>query len=871
MDAIAQIDGLRAFAFPNDHPAVKCWLDPEHGLIFRIARALELRGDHVARTVVLLPYAQLLPLAQRMWCRAFPDGFAPHFETSRNWATQLGGGVAGPTDITLNIALDTLTAQCLVAQAGSESSRALADLIVEAAHALAPVVAGIPPEDRAAWLNEARSSVAAAPVLSALSVEARATRIALEWAAQSGFVTDVLFSEPMHSHVDALVVVEGLAPDPLHRGLQKVWSAKSIQMPLVADRWLSAVEPDGHVSWHACTDAEDEAQRGCALMLRHIASGRFPLALVSSDRALTRRMRAMLEHAGVAIRDETGWKLSTTRAAAHTMALLGAAKWNASTDTILELLKASPAWSSDAETIERIARKASVSIWHKARVHEAYKVPQLQATLTGVDTLRALFQGVRPLTEWLGLLQEAFDLSGLASTLADDAAGEALGKALWIDGDASLPAALDGKLWSGATMDLADFTAWVNLTLEQAIFQLPYPDNEQVVILPMSQMLSRPFAAVVLAGCDEVRLPLSPDPGGPWSAAQRVALGLPSREEQSLAVREAWSHALQTPNCDVLWRTSDAAGEPLLASPLVLYVQNEQAGGHHALATNPTDDPRTLRHIAPNAQGKPLPVGAGLAVTSLSASTYESLRQCPYRFFALQQLGLSRAEELETDLDKRDFGLWLHAVLEQFHVALASKGQATGAELGAMLDGSSDLVTQQLGLEPEEFLPFMAAWPAVRDGYLKWWGQHQANGAAFESGEVSLMQKVGEVSLRGRVDRVDRLQQGVALVLDYKTESISKTRSRVKDPLEDTQLAFYAALMPDDAIRAAYVNVSERDGTNMVEQKNLLFARDALLQGIDDDMRRIRSGSPLPALGDGPACEYCDARGLCRKDFWGGR
>ena len=28
------------------------------------------------------------------------------------------------------------------------------------------------------------------------------------------------------------------------------------------------------------------------------------------------------------------------------------------------------------------------------------------------------------------------------------------------------------------------------------------------------------------------------------------------------------------------------------------------------------------------------------------------------------------------------------------------------------------------------------------------------------------------------------------------------------------------------------------------------------------------AGEPLPALGEGKACEYCAARGLCRKDFW---
>ena len=118
-------------------------------------------------------------------------------------------------------------------------------------------------------------------------------------------------------------------------------------------------------------------------------------------------------------------------------------------------------------------------------------------------------------------------------------------------------------------MDLSEFTAWVNQALEGASFQPAYPAHEQVVILPMNQMLGRPFAAVVLAGCDEVRLNPSPEPPGAWTPAQRAALGLPSRESLAQVMAQAWQHALQTPLCDVLWRTSDDAGEPLLPSALV--------------------------------------------------------------------------------------------------------------------------------------------------------------------------------------------------------------------------------------------------------------------------------------------------------------
>jgi len=44
--------------------------------------------------------------------------------------------------------------------------------------------------------------------------------------------------------------------------------------------------------------------------------------------------------------------------------------------------------------------------------------------------------------------------------------------------------------------------------------------------------------------------------------------------------------------------------------------------------------------------------------------------------------------------------------------------------------------------------------------------------------------------------------------------------------------------------------------------------RDQLLDGIVDDMTRIADGAELPAMGEGKACDFCVARGLCRKDFW---
>src|SRR3989344_4819115 len=71
-------------------------------------------GAHLARTVVLVPYAQLMPWAQRHWALQFPQGFAPRFETTRNWARQLQVFEPSADDFASDVARDTLTARALL-------------------------------------------------------------------------------------------------------------------------------------------------------------------------------------------------------------------------------------------------------------------------------------------------------------------------------------------------------------------------------------------------------------------------------------------------------------------------------------------------------------------------------------------------------------------------------------------------------------------------------------------------------------------------------------------------------------------------------------------------------------------------------------
>jgi ATP-dependent helicase/nuclease subunit B len=288
-------------------------------------------------------------------------------------------------------------------------------------------------------------------------------------------------------------------------------------------------------------------------------------------------------------------------------------------------------------------------------------------------------------------------------------------------------------------------------------------------------------------------------------------------------------------------------------------------------------EPRIKQALEANPTPRPLPNGSQLPVTRLSASGYSKLRTCPYQFFSLQQLGLKEDDELQETLDKREFGLWLHAVLSHFHEALNNFSEIDSnmpsadvfISYTAMLNIASKAVTSAQNIPDDAFLPWAAMWPKLRDGYVNWLMGHQAAGWTFDQAEVWRELSIGNFGLKlvGQLDRIDVSADGTSMVLDYKTESTSNTTKRLKNPLEDVQLAFYAAVVGADPIEAAYVNISEKESKTYA-QADIDHSRSALIEGILDDMQNISQGKPLPALGEGTACDYCAARGLCRKDFW---
>lgn len=830
----------------------------------RLDRWVEQGGWIASQVVVIVPYAQLMAEARAQWARRHPEGFSPRFETTENWARSLPVPAPEGDELALDVARDVLVAQSLLSRAGlGTQARALASALVSAAHQIAPLAAAQPPAARAAWAEGLRPLLSTGLGAGVLAYEAALARIALEWAAASRYRTDALLGGHAgpaggRAGVESVVVFAGLQDDPLARQLLADWGERAETIALhAADEATAAVTP--HLALHEADHAADEAERAAACVLRHLAAGRRPVAVVAGDRVLTRRIRALLAGAGARLRDETGWRLSTTQVAARLMALLRAWPQDASTDAWLDALKHAPA--VPASVVDSLERQ-----WRRLGVRESRRVPPAadafaQAWLDTLAGWRDRVATARPLTEWLHLLREQLDAWGLSPMLAADEAGQRVMDVLRLDAQAA--AEFEALAPARRRLGAGEFTGWVQEVLESVSF-VPTPAAEpDVVLLPLAQLLGREFAAVVLPGCDESRLDPAPMPPGDWTRSQREALGLPQREHLAQVQRAAWRLALAQPHLDVLWRRSEDGLQPLMPSA---WVQLLRAEHPEAVAADPREHDGLQATATPPAS----PSAPALVPRRLSASAYADLRRCPYRFFALRMLGLAEADELDADLDKRDFGNWLHLVLSHFHQDAEAGPDAAASVRRERLDAAAEQARAALALDEGEFLPFLAAWPRVREAYLRWLTAHEAEGARFAQAEFDLERPLGPVTLVGRVDRRDRLADGGSLLLDYKTESLQSTQARVRDAMEDTQLAFYAALAAEFSTEAtasaAYLNLSENEA-RLVRQPEIDDARRALEAGIVDDLERLATGARLPALGEGTACDWCGARGLCRKDF----
>ena len=205
-----------------------------------------------------------------------------------------------------------------------------------------------------------------------------------------------------------------------------------------------------------------------------------------------------------------------------------------------------------------------------------------------------------------------------------------------------------------------------------------------------------------------------------------------------------------------------------------------------------------------------VPFPGGHAVGGSSVLTSQS--QCPFKAFATARLGAQKWELAEAGLTASERGLLLHEVLHSVWAG-PPKGIRSHAELFTILPHLVSFVEGHVRRVLQQKLP-----PRARESmpkrYLELeetrlidlvteWLRYEAARVPFTVVETE--QKgaaaIAGLSLNLRLDRIDRLNDGSLLVIDYKTGNVDPKAWDLPRP-DDVQLPLYAgfALPPREEL-----------------------------------------------------------------------
>jgi ATP-dependent helicase/nuclease subunit B len=671
---------------------------------------------------------------------------------------------------------------------------------------------------------------------------------------------------------------------------------------------------------------EELAWAAAKTIEQHLIDGKTNLALVAQDRLVARRARALLSRLGPSlnIRDETGWKLSTTRAAAALnswLELIKAPKDGPSAKTLLEFLQnpfldLGKILNRDAEAcIGLIAELEDILVGSKAEsgwktFHLAIEGAQDNAAKTSSAlpsaALFELLQFVRERHhEWLtlkvdcntayALLQSNLRAAGMVQSLERDSAGKQLLEVLKTFD-------LSKTQHQEASIRLSEWLSLLKTVVEGASYQEAGKEAKATLsILPLSSTRMRDFEAVVVVGCDEQQLPAYSEPPLFFSDALNQLLKTSTIAMQFVQQARDLSQLLVScANVDLLWQSKSNNGEPLRPSAWIQRLQNQIEWGATPVQLKKRAFEATPMEMAVAHFEEDLSMPL-----SMSPSAYKALRDCPYRYYVRSLLGLRKNKEFDEGFDASLAGQTLHKLLKRFYQALKTQ-EHINPTLKTNSDQRRVWMEQALSVYSEqEFASLIEGdarvmgtlrdWQKQIPSFVDWQLQRELEGWQYFDGEV----KVGfdlpfqdadgnlkMIRIEGYADRYDVNvdDNKIASVLDYKNQRFERVKVRAEHILDDPQLLIYARAANEGqeshkltghqvkqaewvALKAD-ISKGEQKASRSQEVADMPEMMRQFSVQITEDVEQLWAKKPMQAFAPEGVCQYCEARGICRKGIW---
>ncbi|HHJ16167.1 MAG TPA: Dna2/Cas4 domain-containing protein, partial [Gammaproteobacteria bacterium] len=651
-----------------------------------------------------------------------------------------------------------------------------------------------------------------------------------------------------------------------------------------------------------CADSPEQEAQAIALQVRRwLLDDVRPIAIITEDRRLARRVRAMLEASHIELDDTGGWALSTTSAAAMLERWLESVEEDFACGPLLDVLK-SPfiSFSERIEHLAQVRRLEQDIILHEniarglaryrhhlerrsARLPDWSEPMQraLQQMLNRLDHAAAplvpLLEGTHTAGSYLTALHDSLHELGALPCLAEDAAGQRL-----LDVLDELQQAAG---YSDVPLAWSEFRNWLGRNLEQTSFRLP-PSNSPVCLLTLEQSRLQRFAASIVAGCSRGHLPGPPPAHTFFNQRVRAQLGLPTWSQNVARKLHHFCRVLHGAQQVLLTRHAEQDGEPVAISPWLelldvfyhsAWQQSLEDTELHRLVVHPQAQPASPDTARlPDGETRPAPPApAALQPASWTAYTHQRLIDCPYRYFAADALKLKPREEISEALSKSDYGALVHRIVQAFHSDVDWLPGPWSGPLDdsqrdaalALLTRISDVVFKDAIKDNFQARSWLQQWRGVLPDYLDWEIQRQRDWQ-LRSVELKAERALeAGLNIHGRIDRVDQRAGGMAVV-DYKTG-----KPPARDAVlagEAVQLSSYALMLEAPVTQLDYLEIGRDQAKQHTcagdeELQQLLPAIEQRLLQLHKDLQQQAA---LPAWGDKNVCGYCEFSGICRRDMW---
>jgi len=650
--------------------------------------------------------------------------------------------------------------------------------------------------------------------------------------------------------------------------------------------------------------AEQETQAVDLKIRMSLLNGSNNIAVITENRKLARRLRALLERADINIQDTAGWALATTSAATILERWLECIEQDFAYQPLLDLLKSpffcnaenSPQhlnliyrFEQDIVLHENIAnniqryQSAIKNRSDRLNINNTKTAEQLTNLLEKIqqaaEKLQTLFQANQSNTPdvWMDYFISSIKQLDIYPQLSNDIAGQRVQE--------ELEKLCQAHATATPQMSWLDFRTWIGSTLEREQFK-PQGQASVVKIMNLQQAQYCQFDTLIIAGANMKSFPGSASLHPFFNQSVRQALKLKNWQQNKQHSFNQFQQLLMAANDILITWQAEKNGEWMSVSSWVSSLQNfSQLAFKQTLRDDYLDTLLSELHPITNrnedlidnieniSQAQPV-INSELTPSIFSASRHQRLIDCPYKFFAADVLKLKPLEQISLELLKSEYGEKVHLILHAFHQQHdklpapfnETLTQNNKAQALAHIKNLSKIVFNSKIEDSIQHRGWLDRWMDTAESYIDWQIQRQLEWRIYKLEEMAEKNLNAESKLIGRLDRIDKQAQNISII-DYKTGSTA--RQKDINLGENIQLTSYAALM-EDVCNVIYLKLDKGETkiAGVLEGDDLSNLKTDVLQRLETVISEIKSSQPLPSWGDTKTCGYCDMSGLCRKQMW---